>query len=138
MVRIEENKNIGSNINKSLIERTWFGKVSALKLQMSKDKRIFFHIGKKNTEKWIWKKCKFSSLECAGILRVLQRKENRWSTYHSYNGNSAKIWVNRHENKVVFKFDELSKTIIPVEATEMAIILELVIVMALKTKYIAF
>lgn len=114
--------------NKPKMEKTWFGQKSALKFQMAEDKRIFIHVGKKMDEKtWVWKKCKFSSLECVNVLRVLNGVDKGWSSFHSFKSNNgqttAKIWVNRHDDKVVFKIDELAKQMIPAEANEMAIVL---------------
>lgn len=120
MVKIE-------NENKTILRRSWFGKTAVLTLQMADDARIFLHLGKKTEEKWLWKKCKFSALECASILRVLEAKERGWSTVHTFKGanaGSVKIWVNRHEDKVVFKFDEFAKQFAPAEATEMGILLK--------------
>ena len=113
--------------NKAILKRSWFGKTNVLTLQMAADGRIFLHLGKKDAEKWLWKKCKFSTLECASILRVLEAKEQGWSTVHVFKGTNAgsvKIWVNRHDDKVVFKFDEFAKQLVPTEATEMGILME--------------
>lgn len=65
------------NEKKGLLRKTWFGKVSALSLQMAADGRIFMHVRRKENKAWSWKKVKFSSTECVAILQVLDGKDDK-------------------------------------------------------------
>ena len=90
---------------------SFFGKESAIILQSSskKESYIFLRCIKKKEdgswEKWSkseGKVIKFSIEEIIMILRVLQGKQQSWSTYHRFNEKQTQISFNMQNNEQLF------------------------------------
>lgn len=93
------------------LDKCFFGQKSAFKAQYDKEsKSIYIGVGKKNEdESWSWKNAKIKDTEAAEIIRVLQGQADSVSFYHTFNGSSRKIWINRKEEQLFVKIDNKRK-----------------------------
>jgi len=109
---MEENKKTEQN-QRPAIDRCFFGQKSALKAQYNKESRsIYIGVGKKSDDdKWSWNNAKIKDTEAAEIIRILQGQTDSVSFFHTFNGSSRKIWINRKEEQLFVKIDDNSKGI---------------------------
>lgn len=108
-----------------MVKKAFFGKSSCLKLQENQGV-VYFHMGSKSGDKWLWTKLKMSDVELGEIIRVLNGKADGWSTVHVFNENQNKIWVNRSSDgkAVFFKINDVTKAMSSGEQECMRVLLE--------------
>lgn len=105
--------------------KTFFSKNSALKVMFNKEtKRIYCNIGKKNNDIWQWKKIKLNCVEAGKIIRVLAGKLENTSFIHKFNDVLTKIWVNKKEDTIFFRVEDISKSLNEGEQEVLKILLE--------------
>lgn len=103
---IDENKE-DSNLK---LNKAFFGKINCLKIQLSQDNKVYFHLGlKKGT--WIWKKVKMNDGEIGEILHTINQKEAKCSFYHKFGDSKTQIWCRKDEKGFSIKIDEVSKNL---------------------------
>ncbi|MBD3198204.1 MAG: hypothetical protein GF317_24355 [Candidatus Lokiarchaeota archaeon] len=101
---------------------SFFGKKSAVIVKSSSKNDPFIFIQcLKTDDNGVWEKpsqgegkiIKLSLEEMIMILEVLQKKQNKWSAYHSFNDNDTQINVNWDSNreKVWFNIGEYRKSL---------------------------
>lgn len=105
-----------------MLDRAFFGKDNCLTLQM-RGKQCYLKWGRKAGSAWEWKNAKMSDSELGDILRVLDGEEREASFFHSFNGDSTKIWVSRQDKAVVFKADDYTKGLQPGEQKVLSVLL---------------
>jgi hypothetical protein len=95
-----------------LVNKAFFGKTTCLKFQLH-DKDVYLHMGLKKGEAWEWQKLKMSDVELGEMIRVLDGKNEKWSTVHVFGDNQNNLWVNRSDDgKVVFvKVNDVTKAL---------------------------
>jgi len=108
------------------IDKCFFGQKTALKIQYNQENRsIYLGIGKKQEDdSWTWKTAKMKDTEIAEILRLLQQKAENVNFHHTFNGNQTKIWINRKDQTVFFKIEDLAKGLSLAEQEVLRIVLE--------------
>ena len=82
--------------NKLIINKSFMSKTSCFKLQLS-GKDCYIHTGKKNNDKWEWKKAKFNDDELGQLILFLSAQEKTVSFYHVFEGRKIQIYFNRSE-----------------------------------------
>lgn len=97
------------NENKLIINKSFMSKTSCFKVQLTKDKECYMHTGKKQGEKWDWKKAKFNSTELGELIDFLGNDKKTVSFFHSFN-NKSKIQI--YFNKGQYKDQEVISPII--------------------------
>jgi len=113
-----------------IINKAFLSKNNALKIQYNKDvNQIYIHAGKKDNDKWIWIKSKFSDSEIGEILRVLNGQTDKCSFFHKYNDNTTRTWVNKKNGFIFFKIEDISKALNSGEQEVMRVLLEKVILL---------
>lgn len=116
--------------NSLIINKAFMSKNNALKIQYNKSvNQIYFHAGKKETDKWSWIKTKFIDSEIGEILRVLNGGIDKCSFYHQFNGKSTRTWINKKNEFVFFKIEGISKALNTGEQEVMKILLRKIIVL---------
>jgi hypothetical protein len=115
-----------SQHKRAKIDKCFFGQKTALKIQYNEETNaIYLGIGKKEEdESWTWKTAKMKDTEIAEILRLLQQKAESINFFHTFNDNETKIWINRKDQTVFFKIDDLAKGLNPAEQEVLRIVLE--------------
>ena len=115
-----------SPYKRAKIDKCFFGQKTALKVQYNEETNaIYLGIGKKEEdETWTWKTAKMKDTEIAEILRLLQQKTESINFFHTFNDNETKIWINRKDQTVFFKIDDLVKGLSPAEQEVLRIVLE--------------
>lgn len=119
--------------HRNRLDKCFFGKESALKVQYDKENnKIYLGIGKKGTNNdWTWENAKLKDIEAAEIIRVIASKTEAASFFHSFNNKNTKIWINKNEDTLTIKVDDQSKKLSPAEQEVLRIFLEEVILQSL-------
>ncbi len=112
-----------SIINKLIVDKSFFGKINCLKVQMNRDKDIYFHMGIEKDKKWSWIKVKMNDAEIGEILHLLEQNEGKCSFFHSFNDNKTQIWCNKSKTGFSIKIKDISKNLTIGEAHILKIIL---------------
>lgn len=124
--------------HRNRLDKCFFGKESALKVQYDKDtNKLYLGVGKKNDNDWTWEKAKLKDVEAAEILRVIASKTEAASFFHSFNNKNTKIWVNKSEDSLVIKIESQSKKLNPAEQEVLRIFLEEVILQTFSSQKVA-
>ena len=115
--------------HRNRLDKCFFGKESALKVQYDKENnKIYLGIGKKGSNNdWTWENAKLKDVEAAEIIRVIASKTEAASFFHSFNNKNTKIWINKNEDSLIIKVDDQSKKLTPAEQEVLRIFLEGVI-----------
>ena len=117
--------------NNLIINKAFMSKNNALKIQYNKDvNQIFIHAGKKDNEKWVWIKTKFSDSEIGDILRVLNGQTDKCSFFHQFNGNTTRTWINKKDGFVFFKIEDISKALNSGEQEVLKVLLNKIILLS--------
>lgn len=111
-------------MNKNIINRAFFGRDSAFKVNLTKEGECYFNIGKKDAKKWVWTKAKINDLELAQIISVLEGKKEKVSFYHQFKGDKTQIWITTQDSFIFVKIDELSKRLSKPEQNVLKILIE--------------
>lgn len=111
-------------MNKNIINRAFFGKDSAFKVNLTKKGECYFNIGKKDGKKWVWTKAKMNDLELAQIIFVLEGSSKKVSFYHQFQGDKTQIWITTQDSFVFIKIDELSKRLNKAEQQVLKVLIE--------------
>lgn len=102
-------------MTKNIINRAFFGKDNAFKINLTKDSECYFNIGRKNGDAWNWTKAKMNDLELAQISSVLEGRKDKVSFYHKFKGDKTQIWITTQDKYVFIKIESLGKRLIPAE-----------------------
>ena len=94
---------------KQVLERIFFGKDNAFKLNFTDTGDTYFQIGVKKGDGWQWKKVKMNDMELGQIVNVLENNTNKASFYHEFEGEKTQIWVNRKDKFVFIRIGKNSK-----------------------------
>ncbi len=105
-----------------LLDKAFFGKDNCITVQVRKD-AAFLKWGRKSEGAWVWKNVKFADVELGEILRVLSGATDEASFFHSFQGESTKIWVSRQQNAVVLRADDFTKGLQPGEQEVLGVLL---------------
>ncbi len=130
METIQEQEQVATESqHRNRLDKCFFGKESALKIQYDKENnKIYLGIGKKGSNNdWTWEKAKLKDIEAAEILRVIASKTEAASFFHTFNNKNTKIWINKNEDSLIIKVDDQSKKLNPAEQEVLRIFLEEVI-----------
>ena len=134
METIQEQEQVATESqHRNRLDKCFFGKESALKVQYDKETgKIFLGIGKKGSSNdWTWENAKLKDVEAAEIIRVIASKTEAASFFHSFNNKNTKIWINKSEDSLIIKVDDQSKKLSPAEQEVLRIFLEEVILQSL-------
>jgi len=86
-------------MDKPVINKAFMSKTSCFKIQLN-EKDCYMHTGKKQGEKWNWKKAKFNDDELGQLMIFLSNKEKTLSFFHSFGeGSKKQIYFNKGEYK---------------------------------------
>ncbi len=131
LIRIQDNektirlaKEVFSNSKNLICEKLFFGSINCLKVQLSINLEIYFHIGLKEANKWIWNKVKMSENEIGEIIHILKKDEGKASFFHKYENNNTQIWCNKSDDKFTIKINKISKSLAKGEFEVLRITLE--------------
>ena len=115
--------------HRNRLDKCFFGKESALKVQYDKEtNRIYLGVGKKGSNNdWTWGNAKLKDVEAAEIIRVIASKTEAASFFHSFNNKKTKIWINKSEDSLSIKIENQGKKLNPAEQEVLRIFLEEVI-----------
>jgi len=130
METIQEQEQVATESqHQNRLDKCFFGKESALKVQYDKETgKLFLGVGKKGTNNdWTWENAKLKDVEAAEIIRVIASKTEAASFFHTFNNKSTKVWINKNEDSLIIKVDDHSKKLTPAEQEVLRIFLEEVI-----------
>ncbi|MBT3408253.1 hypothetical protein HOK68_00930 [Candidatus Woesearchaeota archaeon] len=140
MIEIKTNNqnsdtHFSNNENKTILERAFFGKNNCLKISLNKNKDCYFQFGMKKESSWQWKNVKFSDIELGQLYKFIQKSNyennnsnnNSISFYHKYNDKSTQIWVNRYNDNIIIKTNDISKSLSEGEQMVLSILIERII-----------
>jgi ribonuclease HI len=119
-----DNNNSNSNL---IVNKAFFGKINCLKVQLSKNKDIYFHIGLLKNNSWDWEKVKMSDIEIGEIINILKKDRASCSFFHKFDKNTTQIWCRKDENSFNIKIKDKSKNLSIGEFEVLRIILEEII-----------
>lgn len=120
-----------SNLNNNLkLNRAFFGKINCLKIQISNNNDIYFHIGLITKGEWVWEKVKMSDIEIGEMINLLKKNEGKCAFFHSYNNKKTQIWCNKNEKSFSIKIKDVSKNLSVGEYEVLRIILEKAILLS--------
>ena len=120
-------------MTKQVLERIFFGKDNAFKLNFTSKGETYFQLGVKKDEGWSWKKVKMNDMELGKIINVLENKTAKASFYHEFEGERTQIWVNRKDKFVFIRIGDNSKGL---NAGEQTVLRELLKYAVLRTNMI--
>ena len=107
-----------------IFEKAFFGKINCLKIQLSKEKEIYFHLGLLKSGVWDWKKVKMSDVEIGEMIYLLKKEEGKCAFYHKWANGKTQIWCNKGDKGFNVKIDEVSKNLSIGETEVLRILLE--------------
>ena len=115
---------------KLVINKAFFGKENCLKIALNQQKECYMHWGMKKDNKYEWIKVKFADLELAQIHEVLDSKKSQVAFFHSFNGKTRQILVNKSTDgeSIFFKIKEMNKSLTKGEMTVMKLLLAHIII----------
>jgi len=117
--------------NQLVVNKAFLSKSTALKIQYNQTvNQIYLHAGKKQTDKWVWIRSKFSDAELGDILRVLHGQADSCSFFHRYNGHTTRTWVNKKDGYVFVKIEDISKALNTGEQEVLKVLLQQIIWLA--------
>lgn len=96
-------------MTKQVLERIFFGKDNAFKLNFTSEGNTYFQLGVKEDDSWTWKKVKMNDIELGQIINVLENNAPKASFYHEFEGERTQIWVNRKDKYVFIRIGKNSK-----------------------------
>lgn len=120
----QQSKNKFEAPSNILFEKAFFGKINCLKLQLSNEKEIYFHLGLLKSGIWDWKKVKMADSEIGEIIYLLKKEEGKCAFYHKWANGKTQIWCNKGEKGFNIKIDEVSKNLSIGETEVLRILLE--------------
>ncbi len=109
---IEKNSfNNNSVIGSLKLDKSFFGKINCLKIQVNSDNDIYFHMGILNAKsnQWIWEKVKMSDIEIGEIIHLLKMDNGKCSFFHSFDTKKTQIWCTKSETSFSIKIGVVSK-----------------------------
>ena len=109
--------------NKLIVDKSFFGKINCFKVQMNREKEVYFHIGIKKGEAWNWIKVKMSDMEMGEIIHTISKDEGKCSFFHSFKENKTQIWCNKSSSGFSIKIKDISKNLSIGETEVLRIIL---------------
>jgi hypothetical protein len=109
--------------NKLIVDKSFFGKINCFKVQMNREKEVYFHIGIERESKWNWIKVKMSDMEMGEMIHLLNQKVAKCSFFHSFKESKTQIWCNKSETGFSIKIKDISKNLSIGEAEVLKIIL---------------
>lgn len=109
-----------------IVDKAFFGKINCLKIQMSSQNAVYFHLGLLDQKKseWNWEKVKMSDMELGDIVSLLKKDKGSTSFFHSYNDKKTQIWCNKDPEKFSIKINDVSKNLSVGELEVLRVILE--------------
>jgi len=137
MENIQEQEQVATESQqRNRLDKCFFGKESALKVQYDKENNnIYLGVGKKGSNNdWTWENAKLKDVEAAEIIRVIASKTEAASFFHSFNNKDTKIWINKNEDSLIIKVDDQSKKLTPAEQEVLRLFLEEVILQTFFTQ----
>ena len=129
-INLNINENNATIKNKSMsnliLDKSFFGKINCLKIQMSQDFEIYFHMGilEEKTKKWNWEIVKMSDIELGEIINLLKKEVGSCSFFHQFNDKKTQLWCNKSEKGFSLKIGKVSKNLSIGESEVFKIILE--------------
>ena len=110
-----------------LFEKVFFGKNTCFKIQLSKNRECYFHIGLNKNNVWEWQKVKINENEIGEIIYTIKKENSKTSFYHKFNNFKNQIWINKSEKSLTIKINEISKSFIIGEIEILRILLEKIV-----------
>lgn len=120
-----DTKNNLSDSNLKL-DKAFFGKINCIKIQLSNENDIYFHIGllSQKSKEWRWEKVKMSDIELGEIISILKKDIGKCAFYHKFGDSKTQIWCNKSPESFSIKVNDISKNLSIGEFEVFRIILE--------------
>ncbi len=109
---MEKDKNNNGTEEHFILARAAFGKQSCVKIERN-GRGTWLQVGKKQEEKWDWRKAKLSDTEIADILLVLDCRQDQASFLHTFKGNETRINASRKEQTIFIRVDDYAAALNP-------------------------
>jgi ribonuclease HI len=111
-------------IDNLILDKSFFGKMTCLKIQLNEEKDLYFHMGILNGKNWKWEKVKMNQNEIGEIIYGTKQKEFTTSFFHKYKTSQNQIWINKSTEKMTIKINKVSKSLVIGEIEVLRILLE--------------
>lgn len=123
---IDEGKQNGVLSENLILDKSFFGKINCLKIQMSKTKDVYFHMGllDNKVNSWNWEKVKMNEIEIGELINLLRKDTGSCSFFHVFGEKKTQIWCNKSEKSLSVRIDKVSKNMSIGESEVMRVILE--------------